>query len=373
MQSNTTAGRMMRYYVFLITLLQLTFSQSATAQLDSIYNQNVWRSFITHLPANYNPNNQYPLVVNLHGLNSNAGQQQNYSQFDNIADLQNFIVVYPNAISNSWVINGTSDVNFIAALIDTIRSAYSCNNCLFITGMSQGGFLTYKLACSLPQAVKAVAVVSGNMSYNLQNNCVISGGMPVIHFHGTADSLVNYNGTIGIAPVDTTIQWWINQNSCTMNPVVTSVPNINLADSTFVDEYFYGNGVNGSEVLFYKITEGGHTWPGGSPVPPFGFTNMDINASQLIGNFFSQYCSVTSGASDIPTERLSVFPNPFANKIFIQSDAGIVNIQLFNSLGDLMWEGKDISQQDFSYLEDGIYLVRLLSSSGQRTVELIKE
>jgi polyhydroxybutyrate depolymerase len=256
----------------LILMIQLIPSQSTFAQLFSILDQGIMRTYIVHLPSSYNPNNQYPLIINLHGLNSDAAQQESYSQFDIVADNNNFIVVYPNANEGSWVINGTSDVDFISHLIYTIRSNYTCNNCLFLTGMSQGGFLVYKLACSLLQPIKAIAVVSGNMSQNLQNNCAISTGIPVMHFHGTSDPLVNYNGTIGIPTVPTTINWWVDQNNCDTNPVFTLLPDTNLSDNSNVEKYYYGGGINGSEMTFFKIINGGHTWPGATSVPLFGET-----------------------------------------------------------------------------------------------------
>lgn len=357
----------------LILTIQVVLSQSAFAQLDSIFDQSVWRTFIIHLPSNYNSNNQHGLVVNLHGLNSNATQQQSYSQFDNVADVDNFIVVYPNANAGSWVVNGTGDVDFISHLIDTVRNRYSCNSCLFLTGMSQGGFLTYKLACSLPQTIKAIAVVSGNMSQSLQNTCALSSGLPVIHFHGTIDPLVNYNGTVGIPPVPNTINWWVAQNNCNSTPVLSSLPNTNLSDSSNVEKYYYGGGTNGSEMTFYRIIKGGHTWPGASPVPPFGFTNLDINASQVIGSFFSQHCSVTSGLNELTSKNLSVYPNPFSNRIQIKNLTGLENYQLLNSIGQIVWTGINIENQDFLYLQNGLFFLKVTSQFGQQTLKLIKQ
>lgn len=364
---------MKHFRITFLLLIQLSAYKSIFAQLDSIFDQSIWRTYIVHLPSSYDASTQYPLVVNLHGLNSNASQQQSYSQFDSVADRENFIVIYPNAISGSWVINGTSDVDFISHLIDTVRKDFSCSNCLFITGMSQGGFLTYKLACSLPQPIKAVAVVSGNISQNLQNTCSISSGLPLIHFHGTSDSLVKYDGIIGIPPVPSTISWLIGQNSCNTTPIFTSLPNTSLADSSIVEKYRYTGGINGSEVVFYKIINGGHTWPGGIAVPPFGFTNLDVNASQIIGSFFSQYCSVSTNNNELIIQDLSIYPNPFVNKILIENTTGLETYQLSNSFGQLVWSGKGIQQQDFSNLQNGLYFLKVSTQTGQQTLKLMKQ
>jgi polyhydroxybutyrate depolymerase len=357
----------------LIFIIQLVLSQSTFAQLFSILDQGITRTYIVHLPSGYNANSQYPLVINLHGLNSDAAQQESYSQFDNVADNNNFIVVYPNANAGSWVVNGTSDVDFISHLIDTIRSNYNCNNCLFLIGMSQGGFLAYKLACSLSQPINAIAVVSGNMSQNLQNNCAISAGIPVMHFHGTSDPLVNYNGTFGIPTVPTTINWWVNKNNCDTNPVFTLLPNTNLSDNSNVEKYYYDGGINASEVTFFKIINGGHTWPGATSIPAFGETNLDINASQIIGSFFSQYCSANLEIHDYNKEKTKVFPNPFSDKLKINSTIEVNNYYLSNSIGQLIWEGKNIEQQDFSHLKSGLYYLKIATTFGKQIVKLIKE
>jgi polyhydroxybutyrate depolymerase len=339
------------------------FSAACFAQPDSIFNQGVYRTFILHLPTGYNPVNKYPLVINLHGLNSDAAQQQNYSQFNSVANTSGFIVVYPNAVGGNWSINGTTDVNFISALIDSIRADYSCNSCLFVTGMSQGGFLTYRLACSLPQTITAVAVVSGNMSQNLQSTCVLNRGLPVMHFHGTADGLVNYNGTVGIAPVETTISWWVNKNNCNPTPVFTAMPDITTTDNSTVEKYYYGGGANGSEVTFYKILNGGHTWPGAAPVPIFGATNYDINASALIGTFFNQFCTLTTSVSDLfESGKMFAFPNPAVNSFQLNLGTEIVNIKLFDVNGRIILnkeKATGILQVDCSSFPNGMYLIQL--------------
>ena len=87
-----------KFFCRSISVLVLIFiTHFSFAQMDSIYDQSVYRTYIVHLPSGYSASNQYPAVINLHGLNSNAAQQQSYSQFDNVADSLGFIVVYPNA------------------------------------------------------------------------------------------------------------------------------------------------------------------------------------------------------------------------------------------------------------------------------------
>lgn len=364
----------MRTFFLSIFFLSVLFcSKNSLAQYDSIMVQNEWRTFITHLPASYTSTKQYPIVVNLHGLNSNAAQQQSYSQFDAFADLKNFIVIYPNAQAGSWVINGTSDVNFISQLIDTTRSRYSTNDFLFMMGMSQGGFLSYKLICSLSQNVKAVGVVSGNISLNLQNNCSFSKGIPVLHFHGTSDSIVNYNGAFGLPPVLTTIDWLIGQNACSTTPLISNIPDMVLSDSSTVQKYYYANGRDGSEVTFYKINNGGHTWPGSSPIPPFGFTNQDIDASQIIADFFESFTAVVGTYNELKESKTFPYPNPFTNTIQISNVPHHTTYQLINPDGQLIWAGGDLTNTDFSYLTQGLYTLLISTSTGTYAKKILKK
>ncbi|MES2648416.1 MAG: PHB depolymerase family esterase [Bacteroidota bacterium] len=275
---------------FLFLLFHLFTAGIVSGQPDSILNQGIYRSFILHLPANYESTNKYPLVINLHGLNSNAAEQQFYSRFDAIADTAGCIVVYPNAVKGSWDLAGSKDVNFITSLVDTLQSRYSTNSCLFATGMSMGGFMSYKLGCSLYSRLTAIAVVAGNMPQLQQFNCPVSNGLPIMHFHGTADETVLYNGSAGIPSVPSTIAWWVNTNACNSTPVITQVPDINLADNSNVESSTYTNGKNNSEVVLYKIINGGHSWPGAIAIPGFGNTNQDINASKLTWDFFKRFC-----------------------------------------------------------------------------------
>ena len=321
--------------VLSILFTTLLITNTLFAQLDSIFNQGVYRTFIVHVPTDYSPANEYPLVFNLHGLNASAAIQQSYTQFDDVANSEGFVVVYPNAIDNSWTTIGDSDSDFLTNLVDTIRANYSINNCLFVTGMSQGGFMTYKFANTTSHNVTAIAVGSGNMSNALQNSSTSAPQIPVMHFHGTDDNLVSFEGTFLISSVENTIQWWVEHNNCNTTPVVTDIPNIDLTDNSTVEKFYYGNGTNDSEVTFYKVTNGGHTWSGAAPIPAFGATNQDINQSEFIGDFFSDFCSTTTSINESRSENsLNVYPNPFTSQLYIDTNSHEeLTMTIYNTLG----------------------------------------
>lgn len=353
-------------FIFQSLFVILIYSNPLFAQLDSIYDQSVYRTFIVHLPTGYSINNQYPIVLNLHGLLSNASQQQSITQFDNIADSNGFVLVYPNGnpIGNSsvnkWETIGNSDVDFLSSLVDSIRTNYSTNNCLFVTGFSQGGFMTYKFANNTPHVVNAIAVGSGNMTDLLKNQSVYAPQIPIMHFHGTADSIVPYIGSPpAISPVDSTIRWWVQHNNCNSSPSYISMPDLNLTDSSTVEKHYYSGGVNGSEVTFFKVFNGGHTWSGSNSPSPFGFTNKDINQSKIIGDFFNGFCNPTTGLSEEESNiSISLYPNPFDDQLIIEY---MPNTELTFILYDHL--SRQIFKETFfgslsintNYLPEGVY------------------
>jgi len=312
--------KLMKTVLFIFSAI-LLFANSLSAQIDSIFDQGVYRTFITRLPADYSTANEYPLVLNLHGRTSSAAEQQILTQFDGVADSEGFVVVYPDGIDNTWTTIGNSDSDFLSNLVDTIRANYSINNCLFVTGFSRGGFMTYKFANTTSHNVTAIAVGSGNMSNALQNSSASAPQIPIMHFHGTDDNLVSYDGTFLISSVENTIQWWVDHNNCNTTPVFSNITNSNLTDGSTVEKYYYDGGASESEVTFFKVINGGHTWSGAIPIPVFGSTNQDINQSEIIGEFFSEHCSKSTGINETPSENsLSVYPNPFISQLTINTN-----------------------------------------------------
>ena len=356
----------MKKIVFILFLVFIDYSLQA--QLDSIIDQGVFRTYNIHLPSGYNSSNKYPLVFNLHGLMANALQQKTYTQFDEIADQKGFIVVYPNGTDKSWSTVGNKDLDFLSNLVDSIRSNFSTDDCLFMMGFSQGGFMTYKFALNSSHFLKAIAVGSGNMSKATQIASENAPQIPILHFHGNTDNIVPINGTSPfIPPVENTIEWLVSHNGCDRIPVVTNLPNIDLTDNSAVERYYYGNGDNNSEVIYYKINGGGHTWCGSIPAPIFGETNQDINQSVVIGDYFAKFCSETIG---IPNEKSDVLvglhPNPFNNQLTIQSYANEeLKFILYDNLSSQILNEKFYGNLTINtdILSKGIYYYKIQNSN----------
>jgi len=320
---------MKKYILVIIALFSFSVYGQQTIN-DTIIHDGLKRSYILFVPASYNPGNPAPLVFNFHGYGSDAFQQMFYGNFLAISETGGFIVAHPNGTLDSvgerhWNANwgtGVDDIGFTSALIDTIASQYNINlKRVYSTGMSNGGFMSYTLACALSDRIAAVASVTGSMVVTQIPVCNPQPPVPVMEIHGTADGTVPFNGIPGmVEPIDVVLDYWVNINQCDTIPIVTQVPDINILDGCTAEHYLYKNGMNGAEVELYKIIGGGHTWPGSQI--PIGVTNQDINASEKIWEFFNKYdidgrITNTIIEADISTPDVNIYPNPTEDYVIL--------------------------------------------------------
>jgi polyhydroxybutyrate depolymerase len=225
--------------------------------------------------------------------------------------------------------------------------------------MSNGGFMSYTLACLLSHKIAAIASVTGTMSnYNL-SHCTLKHKMPVLDIHGTADPTVNYaTGVTNAIGVEATLAFWLDTNNCALISDTTDIPNTNLTDGCTAQLIRYQTCEQNAEVYFYKIAGGGHTWPGGSVT--VGVTNRDFNASTEIWNFFKRHKLNTSvGINDSKTETINAYPNPFDNVISLHLTSP-QDVLLYNALGEVVFEAKQQQQTlsiNTSAFASGLYFL----------------
>src|ERR1019366_354154 len=259
--------------IFLVLVLCLHAGLFAQTLLDSISFGGVMRDFLVHLPPGFSNSQHLPLVFNLHGTPSDAGQEEFYSRMSITADTNNFIVVYPDGLGNQWNVgfnspyaSGVDDVGFISKIIDTMAQLYNIDlTRVYSCGMSDGGFMSHRLACELENRIVAIAAVSGLPTDSTAFHCTHTRNIPVMQIHGTADPLVPYagfqSGDTGFYSVEQTIDFWLNKDQCSFVSDTTFLPDINTYDSSTVQKIHYGSCGSSTEVLFYKIIGGGHSWP----------------------------------------------------------------------------------------------------------------
>jgi polyhydroxybutyrate depolymerase len=353
--------------IFLFLLVHAVMAQNF-----SFYFEGLLRTYRVFIPAVYNPDSIYPMVFNLHGLGSNAIEQEFYTGFDFVADTAGIIMVYPDGVDNTWNVyslTGVNDVGFISALIDTMESHYNIDpHRVYSTGMSMGGFMSYRLACELESRITAIASVAGLLVFS---PCEPTRSVPVLQMHGTADPVVPYAG------VSSTIQFWVGKDNCPSTPVITNLPDIDTTDGSTVTVSYYGLCDDSTEVILYTIIGGEHTWPGADYI--IGITNQDINGSVEIWNFFKKY---SLGESVIVNENfplvpaINVYPNPLWNYAVIEiTDCNTMgyNLKIFDLNGRVVrnFESNKTNRILFSRenLPSGIYMINLELKDGR----IIKE
>jgi polyhydroxybutyrate depolymerase len=269
------------------------------------------RLYLLHLPAGYNPSKPAPVVLAFHGAAMNGAMMEGFSGLSEKADEAGFIVVYPygtglgnllltfNAWGNAKPDGPADDVAFTAAVLDDLATTVNVDpKRVFATGMSNGGMMCYRLAAELSDRIAAIAPVAGTLAIP---ECHPNRPVPVIHFHGTADWLVPFNGPgqwlpsfmkpeiLNMKSVEDTVRLWVELNGCPPEPQVTSIAD-SADDGTTVTRRVYGPGQDGAEVVLLTITGGGHTWPGRQTIVPLiGASTMNISANDLIWDFFLKH------------------------------------------------------------------------------------
>jgi polyhydroxybutyrate depolymerase len=223
-----------------------------------------------------------------------------------VADREGFIVAYPDGVDKQWndgreifAAANIDDVGFLSTLIDHIARRYNIDpGRVYATGISNGGLMSFRLACDLSEKVTAVAAVTAALSDDLLRHCSPSQPVSVLLINGTQDPLVPWGGgqiKVGrqergtVISTPDSIQFWVTQNHCWGPPNVSWEPDVNLKDGTRVRREAYEGCRDGTEVVLYAVEGGGHTWPGGQQYLPkslIGRTSRDIDANELIWHFF---------------------------------------------------------------------------------------
>lgn len=323
--------------VIIVTFIGIKVYQSShrkdTASPDqyfSITHNDTERKYRVHVPTTYNGNKKTPMILNLHGGGGNIDSMADMTDMNRTSDKYGFIVVYPEGTIEkvlgkslgSWnagtikKILAIDDVGYISAVIDDMKTKYHIDETrVYVTGISNGAQMSYKLACELSNKITAIAPVASQGAFT---TCSLTRSVPTIHFHGTEDVCASYNGGLcggclqkyfktltGMNIADTTyacasvpdfIEKWVTINN------ILETPKLVLEKGT-THCISYGNGQD-REVVFCSVGDMGHAWPGGTHgvvcedteskkckdyTRVMGNTSAVISANELMWQFFSKY------------------------------------------------------------------------------------
>lgn len=259
------------------------------------YNHNgVAREYILYVPNSYDGNKAVPLLFNFHGYSSNAeGHHRGRADFRNLSEKENFILVIPqgslfegvthwNVGANKTRQSTADDVGFTNALIEKITSEYRVDSTrIYSTGMSNGGYMSYHLACLLSEKIAAIASVTGSMTPTTFDSCSPAHPTSILQIHGTADNTVPYEGANWTLPIDKVLEYWSTSSGCDSLPSVKPLLDQN-SDGLVSKVISYSNCRGQVKVQLYKMQGMGHQWPEVE-------RGSDISAVQVIWSFLSRY------------------------------------------------------------------------------------
>ncbi|HEX2666860.1 MAG TPA: PHB depolymerase family esterase [Gammaproteobacteria bacterium] len=300
---------MHRSLCFLLLLLAPLLAQAKGDTLVGVEYRDVDRSYLLHLPDPL-PNTAMPVVVVLHGGGGNSESIAQQTRFDAMADKNGFIVVYPNGTDQvrplmnmlgkpgllTWNAGGccgyardqnVDDVGFIRAVVmEVVKDNGADPKRIYATGISNGGMMAYRLACEASDLFAAVAPVAAVQE---AKDCKPAHPVSVFHIHGGNDENVPLAGGVGKKalekesrpPVQDSLDFWVKQDGCTVT-VRSQEPGVDMVN--------YGACEEGTDVQFFLVRDGGHSWPGGARVAEFlDAPSPALNATEAIWDFFSKH------------------------------------------------------------------------------------
>jgi polyhydroxybutyrate depolymerase len=280
----------------------------------SLTHDGLERTYLFHIPPSYDEAEPMPLVFALHG---GGGTGENMikltEEFNDLADEKGFLVVYPDGIEKHWNdgrkienrrahADNIDDVGYLKALVEHISQDYFVDPArIYSTGISNGGQMSYRLACEAPGTFAAIAAVVASMSEELHATCSPEEPISVLVLNGTADPMVPWDGgTIRVGRQEfgeavsarETVDFWIEANQCDALPTVSELPDSDPEDGTRVNRETYQGCASGTSVELFTVGGGGHTWPSGWQYFPewmVGVTSRDVDANTIIWSFFSEH------------------------------------------------------------------------------------
>ena len=324
----------------------------------------VSRSYIYYTPSSWNPSQNVPLLIVLHGLTQTGAGLMDITQFNQIAEQNGIIAVYPDGENFAWNANmnlsvsTADDMGFIEALAQEFQNNFGTDPLRqYLVGFSNGGFMSHRLACESSMCFAAIATVSGNMSDTTFMNCQPQFQPAVMHIHGTADAVVPYNGGPGTGvSVNQCIEKWRTVLNCDPIPITVNMPNTNLFDLSSPQRISYINGTNALELI--KIEGGGHQWPGiQTLVGGAGIINMDFYSPDVIWAFLNGKSCPSNSINEIES-KIDIYPNP-TNGILKISNGIMTNFKVYNTLGHIILIGETAEEINIEKLECGIYYIQI--------------
>jgi polyhydroxybutyrate depolymerase len=244
------------------------------------------RAYLLYTPSGFDDEQPIPVVFVFHGLGDSASNMQSGTNFNQIADQENFLVVYPEGVESSWNVAeeayishyspDVDDRRFVRAILSNLSTAANVDpQRIYAVGFSMGGALVYRLACDMSDTFAAIAPIAGPMEHT---PCTPAHAVSVLHIHGLSDQVIPFSGGGGYqtSPIEEAINTWGELNQCAGPAAEESL-------SAEISHTAYASCQSGASVELYTIATGGHTWPSKLE------EEFAMPAAQFIWEFFAAH------------------------------------------------------------------------------------
>jgi poly(3-hydroxybutyrate) depolymerase len=355
----------MNRYSFLVAALIFGLSAGGLTQVsgfggkptDSFKVAGVMRYYSLHAPSGLGSNP--PLVFNVHGYNIDGPLMQAITQMDKVADRDKFIIVYPSALNKSWnMTTGGDDLTFIVAIIDTIDARYHINrNRVYVTGFSQGGFISFLLGCKYSDVFAAIAPVSGLLP---SGTCTLKRPVPMFLKFGTNDVATP-------ASFMSSVNSWLKLDSCPSTPVVTR-PYPSTNPKSKVTRLYYGPCAQGSEVVVDTVAGGTHEW--------VLTADTNVNTSEetwaFLKNFSLKGNSSAKGRQLFSTARDAITASYRTGVVRLQGIREKCMVRVIDTKGRPVGRATAVKNQ-FPFFDkpSGMYIVNVDTKTGPVAIRIV--
>lgn len=297
-KDKTMYRKLLPITVFTLALLLTPVLNAQSEENGMLTFDDLERTYDLYVPASYDPETPLPLLIALHPADATGADMAQLTGFNDIAEREGFIVMYPEGLAGYWdygynlrewqdVEDVRNDPGFIDAAIDQVSEDYSIDaEQVYAVGYSNGARMAFRLGCELPGRIAAIAAVAVTISDDISGACPPESRVSVFYMHGTADTTTPWDGkplyldgafiANGLSAYETLL-FWAEQNQCVGQPMLAQKQDDDPDDGKSIQFAFYPECDSDARVIFYALTGGGHEWP----------TNDEINASEVIWAFFA--------------------------------------------------------------------------------------
>jgi len=395
---------MVKYLLpFFFGLMWASIGQGQTNLVDSIRHDGLSRQYILHRPPGADTLGALPLVLTLHGGSGSAASAINFTRLNPVADQGGFLVAYPQGYTAlpgggfAWAdgrgtpadLEGIDDVGFLLSLLDTLLAQHPIDTLrIYLSGFSNGGFLTQRMACEAPERFAAMASLGCTMDTSLFARCEPGRPLPMFLLMGTADPFVPYDGgpmngpVLPVVATDSLFDFWSANNGCQTSLPPEDLPDRVPDDNCTATRFDRTDCACNAGVRLFRINGGGHTWPG-VELPAYeliaGETNEDIQASEELWTFFRSFTNTCDTLVSISEparypHAIRLFPNPARSILYLQAGAPIQAVRFFDLNGRRSaWIEMRASEGSLSLdgMPPGLYGLKIRMQDGSLLVRQI--